>query len=156
MKKNINNYWNKYYEEPTKVLNPSNFAKFVNKNYIKKNTTLLEIACGNGRDTFYFSKFLKKIYSIDASKKAIAQCIKKKVILEKKNIHFSCIDFKNIPKLYMKDVDIIYARFFLHAITRYDEISFLNLIQKYCKKNSLLALEFRTINDNLINKEKNF
>ena len=62
--------------------------------------------------------------------KSYSTVYKKKSNFRKKNIHFSCIDFKNIPKLYMKDVDIIYARFFLHAITRYDEISFLNLIQK--------------------------
>ena len=65
-KKNII-YWNNYYNFKKNNNKPSNFAKFIKKNYIKKNTTLLDVGAGDGRDSFYFLNQAKYIFAIDQS-----------------------------------------------------------------------------------------
>ena len=60
-----NLYWNKFYSNFS-FSKESNFAKFCLK-YIKKNSDLLDIACGNGRDTFFFIKSGIKCQGIDIS-----------------------------------------------------------------------------------------
>ena len=71
MKSNNKIYWNKYYNSKNNNNKPSNFALFVNKNYIKKNTFLIDVGAGDGRDSFYFRKKAKHVYSIDQSNIAI-------------------------------------------------------------------------------------
>ena len=63
-------YWDKYYKKNLKKANPSSFAKFVFP-FIKKNKTLIDIGCGNGRDNFFFSKKKINILGIEKSKIAV-------------------------------------------------------------------------------------
>ena len=54
MKKN--NYWNNFYLK-FKLSKPTKFAIFVRKNFVKSGKKkLIDIGCGNGRDSFFFSK----------------------------------------------------------------------------------------------------
>ena len=53
-----------------------------------------------------------------------------------------------------KKFDLIYSRFFLHAISKNNENKFFHLINSIGKKNSFLCLEFRNSNDNIFNKFK--
>ena len=149
------NYWNKYYRLKKNKLNSSNFAKFI-INYFKKKelNELLEIGCGDGRDSFYFSQKLKKITSIDKSKEAIKNNIffsKKKNI---KNIFFLSKDITKIKRLKFKEFDIVYARFFLHTIKLNDENKLLSILRKKLKVNTYVCFEFRTIKDEMFNKGK--
>lgn len=149
------NYWNKYYKLRKIKLNPSNFAKFViNFSKKKKLNELLEIGCGDGRDSFYFSKKLKKITSIDKSKEAIK---KNNLFLKKKkirNILFLSKDITKIKKLKFKKFDILYARFFLHTINLNDEDKLLTILKKKLKINTYICFEFRTDKDEMFNKGK--
>ena len=56
MKKNIISYWDSYYNKKIKF-KESSFARSVFK-YIgkSKNKKLIDIGCGNGRDSIFFSK----------------------------------------------------------------------------------------------------
>ena len=47
---------------------------------------------------------------------------------------------------------MIYARFFIHAVKERTENRFLDDIKKYFDKNTIVALEFRTTQDKLMNK----
>ena len=51
----MKNYWNKYYKLKLTPLAASSFAKYCWNNYLKKNRSILEIGCGNGRDSFFFN-----------------------------------------------------------------------------------------------------
>ena len=54
-KKSLINYWNNYYGN-VKILKESSFARFIMK-FIGKNRKekkIIDIGCGNGRDSFYF------------------------------------------------------------------------------------------------------
>ena len=149
------NYWNKYYKFKKTKLNPSNFARFIINFFKKKKlNNLLEIGCGDGRDSFYFSQKLKKIISIDKSKEAIKKntlLLKKKKI---KNLLFLSKDITKIKQLRFNDFDILYARFFLHTINLNDEDKLLTILKKRLKVNTYICLEFRTIKDEMFNKGK--
>ena len=69
MKLKRNPYWNKFYSKFS-FSKESNFAKFCIK-FFKKNSCLLDVGCGNGRDTFFFIKNGIKCKGIDISKTAI-------------------------------------------------------------------------------------
>ena len=55
-KKTLINYWNNYYGDKKKF-RESSFARFVFKKIKKrKNLKIVDIGCGNGRDSLFFSK----------------------------------------------------------------------------------------------------
>lgn len=152
-KKNII-YWNNYYDFKDNNNKPSNFAKFIKKNYIKKNTILLDVGAGDGRDSFYFRKQAKYIFAIDQSDVVINKNKLKVKRLNFKNILFKRLPSNKLKTFYKKGIDIIYARFFLHAINEANENKFLSIIKKDFKCSIIIALEFRTTKDVLRKKGK--
>jgi tellurite methyltransferase len=144
-----NLFWENFYKKDTLIYKPSSFAKFIKKKFINKEIkTLLDIGCGNGRDTFYFSKYVKDIQSIDNSRQAIIQNknnkrVKNNITFIKKNILNGLGD--SVKK-------IVYARFFLHTINYRNEDIFLKILKKISNKTTIVALEFRTTKDQLLQK----
>lgn len=143
-------YWEKFYKNIRKKRLPqSRFANFVLKR-INHNSTLLDFGCGDGRDTFFFSKYLKKSIGIDSCK----YIIKENNLIKNKKIFFLNYNIKNknlypnLKKLiYNKSNNIVYARFFLHSLTN-TEIKFFFLIaKKIIKKNGRIFVEYRTEKD---------
>ena len=155
MVKNKNvSYWNNYYVSNNEKKKESNFAKFIKKKILKKNDILLDVASGDGRDTFFFSKFAKYVYGIDKSNAVIKLNNLKIKKLKVKNIKFKHLSSEQIKYFKKKNISLIYARFFIHAINEKVEDKFLKDISKYFKKNIKIVLEFRTTKDNLIKKGK--
>jgi len=76
-------YWNKFYKK-FNLAKPSSFAEFVYKKIkIKKNLlSIIDIGCGNGRDTLFFLKKGFLTVGLDKSRVAIIENKKKK----KKNL----------------------------------------------------------------------
>ena len=50
-----NVHWDKYYTKTATSFSPSDFALSMIKN-LKVNSTLIDIGCGNGRDSLFFHK----------------------------------------------------------------------------------------------------
>ena len=65
--KNID-YWNKFYKR-IKIQQPSKFALFAYKKLtkLKKKFTMIDVGCGNGRDTIFFIKKKIDIIGLDQS-----------------------------------------------------------------------------------------
>ena len=140
-KKVINKtYWDNFYKIFT-FEKPSNFARFVKKK-IKKSSSILDIGCGNGRDTFFFIKYFSNTVGIDKSIIAI-----KYNKLKFKNNFFHIDICKKNNFFFTEKFDNIYARFFLHAISEKDQEIFFSNIKKLSKKNTMIFLEFRTTKD---------
>ena len=148
-KKNLKNYWNTFYVKKKKD-KPSNFAKFIKKKFIKKKSNLIDLGCGDGRDTFYLYNQRMKTLGIDKSE----------VIISKNNDlvktgKFENLNFKSLNVLSEKikkvgKFDYVYSRFFLHTINEKQQKKlFTYTIPKISKKNSLCFFEFRTIKDEM-------
>ena len=68
-KKILINYWNKFYKTKSITIE-STFAKFTYKKIKNKKSKLLDIGCGNGRDSYYFNRKGFIVTGIDISQKA--------------------------------------------------------------------------------------
>jgi tellurite methyltransferase len=153
MKKiNQTNYWNLYYKKKNNIKMHSNFARFVNKKFLKKSYFLLDVGTGNGRDAFYFSRFVKQVHAIDRSNTAIE--INKENNKNKiNNLFFYKISFEKLNTFkFNNKINFIYARFFIHSINNEKENLFLENFSKFYKKNTIMALAFRTTKDDLMKK----
>ena len=148
-KKTLINYWDNFYIKKNKI-KESSFARFVlnkvRKGRMKK--SLIDIGCGNGRDSIFFSKNNFHVTGIDISQKAI----KKNLLFKNKNLSFIKFDIEKNKT--SKKFDIIYCRFFLHTIDENGETKLLHLINKIKKKNSLVCFEFRNLKDQIFKKYK--
>lgn len=148
-------YWNIYYKKKIFKTKSSNFANFVFKNFINiKNKNIIDVGCGNGRDSFFFAKKNMSVSAIDSS----IEAIKKNTLynnISKNKINFYCLTLEESFKYKFKNkFDYIYLRFFLHAIDKKNEKILFSFLKKNLKKNGLVFLEFRTINDDLFSKGK--
>ena len=66
-------YWNRFYEKVIKeIQEPSDFARFV-LHYLQSGKRLMDIGCGNGRDSLYFARNQILVTGVDASETAINQ-----------------------------------------------------------------------------------
>ena len=90
----------------------SSFAKFTLKRIMLNKAKILDIGCGNGRDAFFFNKKGYSVLGIDISKKVIQRNSLKK----NKNIEFKKFDIEK--DILQDNFDVIYCRFFLHAINK--------------------------------------
>lgn len=113
MKINDLKYWNNFYGNKDPKSLSSNFAKFIKKNFVNKNTNILEIGTGNGRDAFYFEKYTNNIIAIDQSKIIINKNRLKSKRLMIKKLNFKALSVNKIKSIKKKkSINLIYARFF--------------------------------------------
>ena len=153
---NIKNkkYWNDYYNSKEHINNPSSFAQFIARKFIKKDSYVLEVGAGDGRDTFYLRKKAKYVLGVDLSSIVIKINKLKSKRLGYKNISFKNLSSSHVHKIKNKNINFIYARFFIHSINENSENIFLKILSKKFNDNTLIALEFRTIKDVLMKKGK--
>lgn len=148
------NYWNIYYKNIKSdfyKFKPSSFAIFIKKEYLDKSINLLEIGCGNGRDTFFFNDKVNSIVALDSSSEAIIKN-RKIVKINKLKINFLNKNFEKIKYNRFKKINFVYSRFFLHTINLEQENILIKVFRQFLEQNenTIFALEFRTVKDKLI------
>mgnify|MGYP001184129200 FL=1 len=141
-------FWDRYYAKTLGMDTPSTFATYVS-GLIKKGDSILELGCGNGRDSFYFAKKGFQVFAIDQSKIVINR-IKKKNI----NPKFICKDIQELEKIFKFEIDHCYARFFLHALNENEENRVIKSVAKLLPKDGLFFSENRSVKSDLYGKGK--
>jgi SAM-dependent methyltransferase len=146
-------YWNKYYSNDVVTEEPSDFAQFCINNYKKECGSIIDIGCGNGRDTFFFSSQSIQSIGLDQSE-IVIKGNKAKSSKLGLNCSFFVGDFSNFDfdSICHKPYSI-YSRFTLHAINYKEEDKlfkhlFSNINLKY------LFIEVRSIRDLLYGEGK--
>lgn len=124
------NYWDNFYKLGIAPKAESDFARFV-LDYIKKNKLqdkkLVDIACGNGRDTFFFLDNEISSVGVDISTLPDSE---EQIFIQKNIITF---DYESYELMYM--------RFIVHAL-REEELDM--LIQQLLKKPKSFTLFIET------------
>ena len=132
------NYWTEFYKNNNHLKEKSQFAFFVktyiDDNMLNKNLNILDLGCGNGRDTYYLSQFYK-ITGCDLS------------IELDNNDNYKFIK-DNMVTMNKENYNFIYMRFSFHSITNNDHDQLLEGI----KSNTYLAIETRSNKSSDINK----
>ncbi len=138
-----NSYWNKYYKNNIVVSKQSDFAKFVLKRIKKTTGSLIDIGCGNARDTIFFINNKVNAFGCYRSSTIIRKNNKIKKIFYHMNF---CKKEIKLPKKF----NFFYARFFIHAISLKEEEIFFKNIKKNIDSSCQIFLEFRTDKDPLM------
>lgn len=141
-------YWNRYYKknigENESLLEPSLFARTMFQKYMDEGKDLIELGCGNGRDSLWFAKNGINVIGIDASKVAIKK-LQDKVALD--NCTFVCDDFVDAESIYQIQFDYCYSRFTLHAINEQQETQIMTKAYDMLKEKGYFFIEARSIRD---------
>lgn len=154
----INNYWTEYYN--TKAISdvpsdPSNFARFVAE-YLKfekemDGKCLIDIGCGTGRDSAYFGSISRslRVLGVDPAKRMDgsndANENNDQIPNSYSHESLGCLEIKDR----FSEFDIIYMRFFLHAIDRVTQKSLFHDIERYSKPGTYLCIEARSLQDEM-------
>ena len=133
-------YWDNYYGNDLAPKPPSDFAKFC-FNYTKPEKMLIDLGCGNGRDSMFFCRSGLKVTAVDLSKSAIAS------FSQAMPIFALCDDFVKTKLLKCVDYDYAYARWTIHAISKAQQDELLPNVYHALKPGGLFFSETRTIND---------
>lgn len=141
-------HWNDYYTSAGLVFEPSHFAISVSKE-LNHLVDLLEIGCGNGRDSAYFANLGNRVMAIDPSIAAIDLCRSKH---DHKRIRFMNCTLPDLDAAYDLTFDAVYSRFCLHAMTEKEEIDNLRAAYRVLRPNGSVFIECRSINDPLARK----
>lgn len=143
-------YWNFYYKGiEGKKVEPSSFAIVIEKK-IGCNSHILELGCGNGRDSLYFLSKGHNVIAVDGSDAAIEML--NVMTVENKNALFVCDNFVKCKALYQMKYDCIYSRFTLHAITEEQEDELLANVRSALDDGGIFCIEARTVHDDLYGK----
>ncbi len=141
------NYWNKYYGTK-KIGEPSLFAQYCLK-YMKKGETLIDLGCGSGRDSVFFSQNGLNVVAIDASKVALDKIEEYDTSGQIKCV---CGDFVTWMKKKESFFSYCYSRFTLHALNEFQQENLLKNTYSSLKEGGYLFVETRSINDPIFDK----
>lgn len=169
-------YWREFYSRHKIGVEPSLFAKLVYKNYLLESIncdtnkyaesnapSLLELGCGNGRDSLYFANNGIDTTAIDQVQEEVeflngyAKTLQdSKQSPQTKNIpRFLCGDFTQLDSFsFQRQFDCIYSRFTLHSVSKAQQDKTLADCLKYCKDGGILSVEVRGEKNSLCGKGK--
>ena len=158
MSNNNKFFWEEYYKNNTNtdsIKENSLFSMFVYNNYINeynKNNVFLKIAdlgCGNCRDSIYFSQKGNICYAIDTSgviDKEYSNC---NLIIDDVEEVLKCNKLQTL-------VDIVYMRWFLHAMPYEKSKNIFKYAVNNLKPNGLICIEVRSYNDTELKKNSKY
>lgn len=140
-------YWNNYYKVKPVLHVPTQFAALT-ANEIEVGSQIIELGCGNGRDSLFFGRHGFNVYAIDSSGEAIKSCRENAQAGET----FAVFDIEDrdlwteIQRRASLSETTIYSRFFLHALNDQQQVSILKNLSTLQNKTRIF-LEFRTKQD---------
>lgn len=143
-------YWTEFYKNKNNVdqLNtPSTFAVFCNDSFFKDKNSIVDLGCGSGRDSVYFSSKEKNVYAIDQALYGLTHYVTHIENID--NITLLEEDFITYDYTGLDNIDGFYSRFTIHSITQEEEDIILTNIYNNLSTGGLFACEVRTTKDPL-------
>lgn len=141
-----NQYWDEVYSANKLDHQPSSFAQYVEEKYLKSDMSLLELGCGNGRDSLFFVEKGQQVSALDLSSKTIENLSS----LNIQNVEFVNQDFSNLTRF--TELDYVYSRFTMHSIDEETEKKVFSQLSQVLKVGGLFLMEARSTNDEKLEK----
>ena len=107
---------------------------------------MLELGCGNGRDSLYFVENGKQVQALDLSSKTIDNLSSFNI----NNVEFLNQDFSNLTKF--SGLDYVYSRFTMHSVDEETEKKVFSQLSQVLKVGGLFLMEARSTNDEKLEK----
>lgn len=155
----LREYWETYYSSKTssgRAKLPSQFSVFVAGEIPEGVNTIVDVGCGDGRDSFFFLSSGYCVMGLDASASAVESCwafLRTVARQHSVRAEFAqiVVDTESGSRLAALTAGservVVYARFFLHAISDREEQAFFAALDSIRHKIALVAVEFRTDRD---------
>lgn len=149
-------YWNEFYKKHSarkNISNCSTFASFCCKNFFTKRYSIVDLGCGNARDSIHFAKQGHDVLAVDQS---LETCVTGNNT--HKNLQYLNDDFIR-PSHHQRGletteyhpdllpVDVFYSRFTMHSITEREQEDLLNKVYTCLREKGLFCIEVRTTKD---------
>jgi len=134
------NFWESFYSNKKGTLNPSPFAVFIMENYAIKGS-MIELGCGNGRDSLYFAEKNIKVLGIDQCNNIVSELNG----MANKNARFKAGDFTNLDDL--GNFDVAYSRFTLHSVDKEQASKTMAWVFNSLYAGGKFCIEVRSIHD---------
>lgn len=154
---NMKKFWEDYYSAPETqkvfVSDPSPFAELT-LDTIENPARIADFGCGNGRDSIFFARNGHSVFSVDYSDSAISH-VCKAAESESLSLETATLNIANIPQVaefamkYLESRDIVYARFFTHAISDIGLSNFVNLAKGMLVPGGEMRIEYRSRPDDV-------
>ena len=141
-------HWNAYYSGGQLIGEPSSFAQLV-ATEIAGAARLVEIGCGNGRDSLFFASQGFRVTALDPSRAAIDVC---RASAGAERVEFIHGVASQLTDAHAGRFDVAYSRFCLHAMTEAEEIDTLEAVHRSLLPGARFYIECRSINDPLARK----
>ncbi len=140
---NETDYWNRLWAKPS-TKSANNFASRAYQ-YIKAGnySTILDLGCGDGRDSIYFTRKGLKVTALDFSPVAI-----NRLKIQKPAIHWILGDIRNI-EFKEKSFDVVYAHLSLQYFDDKTTHQIIANIYKILSDNGLLFIKCKSTADQL-------
>lgn len=135
-------FWEDFYSKKKGTLEPSPFATFVFEE-IGVNGALVELGCGNGRDSLFFSDKGLGVFGIDQCETTISRLNE----LDRNNARFEVKDFTSLDDL--GQFDNVYSRFTLHSVSKQQATQTLKWAFNSLREGGKFCIEVRSVKDEL-------
>lgn len=155
-------YWDSYYATRNfaKIAIPSQFAVFVAQE-ISPDSLVIDVGCGNGRDSVFFATQAHRVLGLDGSSAAIEACRTVAAVAGAEHATFEAVGvtdpgFESILSQAVARAEeqvVVYARFFLHAITDEAQAAMIASVASALRPGDLFSVEYRTTKDAALAKE---
>jgi len=148
----IKRYWSLFYNRRRTTV-PSSFAASV-ATELKEKSQIIDIGCGNGRDSLFFARLGHSVLGLDIAAPVIGQDASVAENEQVDNVSFEELDVSvpdSLARVIRSTMEagslVIYARFFFHAITEEEETATLDVLSEHLPIGARCYFEFRTSKD---------
>lgn len=139
-------YWDQFYLSNQLEREPSSFAKHVQGRFVKGGMDVLELGCGNGRDSLFFAQKNARVTALDLSSKSIEGLAG----MGARNVEFRNQDFSSLDNFSQQDC--VYSRFTMHSIDEETERRVFEQLPNVLKAGGYFVMEARSTKDETLEK----
>ena len=145
-------YWADYYAHHVHG-DASSFARFVHDRVGPGPVTVIDIGCGDGRDSIFFATRGRKVLGLDRARVAVERARERASQAGVAQARFEVCDLADgaaLAELLGEEHDrplVFYSRFVLHAIEAGTQVALQNAIDAQARADDLFVAEFRTDKD---------
>lgn len=148
-------YWEQFYKQNALSV-PSQFCAMV-ATEIPKDICLVELGCGNGRDSLYFASRQQPVCAVDLSHEAVKSCsgtAKKMGLNTAQFMQADLSKHSDLQRLFKvargatkTGAVVCYSRFVMHSVNDEQENLFLTNLSKLMTSGEKVYFEFRSKED---------
>ena len=140
-------YWNAIYETGRVPNTPSTFAAaMLERGFVSYSQPLVDVGCGNGRDSLFFASHGIRVFAVDSAATTIGN-----IQAQSRQITCVCDDFTRLPTPLCDNVyfGTVFSRFSIHSVPSVDGTRFLQWAYANLVLGGRLLIEARSVKDPL-------